>query len=117
MRSASRFISYEKTRLFSNLVNDYLEGSGGIKEFYAHPPTKEGIASAINARKHFPTDRSLIQQVFQSSYEYADASQQQQKNILLLSDENTFTICTAHQPNIFSGYLYFIYKTDNLKKY
>jgi bacillithiol synthase len=31
-------------------------------------------------------------------------------NIALLSSENTFTICTAHQPNIFTGHLYFIYK-------
>ncbi len=29
---------------------------------------------------------------------------------LKLSQENTFTICTAHQPNIFTGHLYFIYK-------
>lgn len=111
MRSSSRFISYETTRLFSNLVTDYLEGSGVIEEFYAHPPTKDGIALAINARKLFPTDRSLIQQVFQSAYEFADPSQLQQANISLLADEKTFTICTAHQPNIFSGYLYFIYKT------
>ncbi len=31
-------------------------------------------------------------------------------NIELLKQENTFTICTAHQPNIFTGHLYFIYK-------
>ena len=44
-------------------------------------------------------------------------------NIHALSDENTFTICTAHQPNIFTGHLYFIYKilhtiklADSLKK-
>jgi bacillithiol biosynthesis cysteine-adding enzyme BshC len=28
----------------------------------------------------------------------------------LLRDESTFTIVTAHQPNIFTGYLYFVYK-------
>src|SRR5699024_3935377 len=28
----------------------------------------------------------------------------------LLADRNTFTICTAHQPNLFTGYLYFVYK-------
>ncbi len=44
-------------------------------------------------------------------------------NIEALSDENTFAICTAHQPNIFTGHLYFIYKilhtiklADSLKK-
>ena len=27
-----------------------------------------------------------------------------------LADEHTFTVCTAHQPNIFTGHLYFIFK-------
>ena len=31
-------------------------------------------------------------------------------NIDLLSRDNTFTVCTAHQPAIFTGVLYFIYK-------
>src|SRR5690606_28866393 len=33
-----------------------------------------------------------------------------QQHIQLLEQSNTFTICTAHQPNIFTGYLYFVYK-------
>jgi bacillithiol biosynthesis cysteine-adding enzyme BshC len=33
-----------------------------------------------------------------------------QKNLELLLEENTFTITTAHQPNIFTGPLYFVYK-------
>lgn len=32
------------------------------------------------------------------------------KNITSLLHKNTFTLCTAHQPNIFTGHLYFIYK-------
>ena len=36
--------------------------------------------------------------------------EQVNKNIDLLNKENTFTICTAHQPNLLTGYLYFIYK-------
>ena len=31
-------------------------------------------------------------------------------NIELLNEENTFSICTAHQPNLFTGPLYFMYK-------
>jgi uncharacterized protein YllA (UPF0747 family) len=32
------------------------------------------------------------------------------KNIESLSDKNTFTVTTAHQPAIFTGNLYYIYK-------
>jgi bacillithiol biosynthesis cysteine-adding enzyme BshC len=31
-------------------------------------------------------------------------------NIALLKKENKFTVCTAHQPNLFTGPLYFMYK-------
>jgi bacillithiol biosynthesis cysteine-adding enzyme BshC len=111
VRSSSRFISYETTGLFSSLITDYLKGTGDLDEFYSAATTIEGVAAAINDRKRFPTDRSRIQQVFQSAYEKAVPSEKQQHNISMLVSDNTFTICTAHQPNIFSGYLYFIYKT------
>ena len=31
-------------------------------------------------------------------------------NLRLLRSDNTFTVCTAHQPNLLTGYLYFVYK-------
>jgi bacillithiol biosynthesis cysteine-adding enzyme BshC len=111
VRTSARFISYQTTGLFSSLVTDYLKGNGDLEQFYSYPTTREGIAAAIGARKNFPTDRARVQQIFQSAYEHADPSEKQQENIALLAHENTFTVCTAHQPNIFSGYLYFIYKT------
>ena len=37
-------------------------------------------------------------------------SEKVKQHIELLADENTFTVTTAHQPNIFTGPLYFIYK-------
>lgn len=38
------------------------------------------------------------------------ASPAVQENIEALLQENTFTVCTAHQPNLFTGPLYFVYK-------
>ncbi|MEO6455957.1 MAG: bacillithiol biosynthesis cysteine-adding enzyme BshC, partial [Ginsengibacter sp.] len=48
--------------------------------------------------------------VLKEQYKNIRLTEKQQTNLSLLANENTFTICTAHQPNIFTGHLYFIYK-------
>lgn len=64
---------------------------------------------AVSARRQRPVNRPLLHTVFNELYA-TGATQLQQQNIENLLDQETYTICTAHQPNIFSGYLYFIYK-------
>ena len=111
METSCRYIDYEKTGMFSRLIGDYLQGKSFVNSFTSQPPTLEGVKEAINARKDFNTDRKLIKSVFEAGYKESNPSARQSSNIVLLESENTFTICTAHQPNIFTGYLYFIYKT------
>jgi bacillithiol biosynthesis cysteine-adding enzyme BshC len=48
--------------------------------------------------------------VLTQQYANIDQSEKLKNNIALLADQNTFTVTTAHQPNIFTGPLYFIYK-------
>jgi len=109
MESSCRYIDYAQTGMFSKLITDYLAGDKTVNAFIQHLPTAEGVRTAIAARQQFPTNRALLQDIFREAY--ASPTSLQEKNIALLSGEKTFTICTAHQPNIFSGYLYFIYKT------
>jgi len=98
--------------MFSRLIADYLGSGMFIKDFYAHPTNLAGIVASIEERRKFPTDRSSIVAAFNEAY--TNPSPTQRENIELLAAENTFTVCTAHQPNIFSGYLYFIYKTAHV---
>ena len=114
MKSSCSYIPYQETNMFSKLISDYLEKKDFIQSFYSCQTDLDGLSKAITARQQFSTDRNLIQQVFADAYATADASAFQLDNIAALSDENTFTICTAHQPNIFTGYLYFIYKTAHV---
>jgi len=102
-------ISYSDTRKFSPFITDYIAGKDDLKSFYAHPVSLEGLSSAILARKAFPTDRKTLVEVFSRQYAL-NAHPAQSEAIQSLSDENTFTVTTAHQPNIFTGYLYLIYK-------
>ncbi|MFN5375121.1 MAG: bacillithiol biosynthesis BshC, partial [Chitinophagaceae bacterium] len=114
MKSSCSYIDYQETNMFSKLISDYLEKKDFIQSFYACPTDLNGLSQAIAARQNFQTDRNLIQRVFTDAYASVDASTAQLENIAALSNENAFTICTAHQPNIFTGYLYFIYKTAHV---
>lgn len=100
---------YERTGLFSGLVVDYLNDQESVRSFFSHPPDLEGLKSAIAERAAFNTDRTLICEVFSDLYR-EKATDLQQLHIQQLASSSTFTICTAHQPNIFTGYLYFVYK-------
>lgn len=103
-------ISYNETGFFSKVVSNYLSGDNFLKKFYSHTPDIEGIKNAIAARKNFATNRKVLVDELGKQYQSVQLSFIQNKNIQSLLNENTFTITTAHQPNIFTGPLYFIYK-------
>ncbi len=110
MNIKTSHIEYQQTKSFSNLVVDYLDGNEALKPFYKFESNLAGIQAAIESRTVTNTNRKLLVDVFSKQYENYNASEKTKKNIELLLKENTFTICTAHQPNIFTGQLYFIYK-------
>ncbi len=110
MQQEATYLSYESTGYFTKLVLDYLSGSPLLQEFYRHQPNLDGIKDAILAREKFNTPRSVLTEVLQEQYANLPASKAVQHNLDLLAQKNTFTITTAHQPNIFTGPLYFIYK-------
>jgi len=103
-------LPYKATGYYSKIVLDYLERSSSLRPFYAHDVSLDGIRSAIAARNSFPTDRKLLVSELKKQYGSLSTSATLKENLDSLSDENVFTICTAHQPNIFTGHLYFIYK-------
>jgi bacillithiol synthase len=110
MNATSTAIAYGETGFYSRMILDYLQGSEELKPFYTHPVSAEGIKAAIEKRSSYPTDRKLLVHTLQKHYAGQSLTNQQQQNIELLSNNNCFTVTTAHQPNIFTGYLYFIYK-------
>lgn len=103
-------ISYEDTESFSSLILDYLKEDARLKPFYQHSPVTPDFKEIIEQRKKIAIDRKLLVSELQSQYKNLEISEKVAQNIQQLGDENTFTICTAHQPNLFTGYLYFVYK-------
>ena len=105
-----RLIPYNETNSFSKIVLDYLDGSENLRPFYSFPPDEKGIEEIIEQKKKQNINRELLVEELQKQYELAKPGDYVKTNIELLREENTFTICTAHQPNLFTGPLYFMYK-------
>jgi bacillithiol biosynthesis cysteine-adding enzyme BshC len=104
------YISYAATGYFSKLAADYIAGTADIRNFYTYTPDEDGIVKAIEQRSKYPTDRQVLVSALHRQYEGLQVADKVRDNISKLSSDNTFTITTAHQPNLLTGYLYFIYK-------
>jgi bacillithiol biosynthesis cysteine-adding enzyme BshC len=106
-------IDYADTRRFSSLVLDYLADKEELSPFYSFRPNAEGIRKAVEAKSTSGIDRNLLVEKWNRDYKHLPEEKEVFNNIQRMLDENTFTICTAHQPNIFTGPVYFIYKIQH----
>ena len=105
----AKYIAYHETHAFSNLVIDYVNDNPSLKPFYSYRPDIEGIKAAADKR-NFKGNRQKLVEVLQNQYANIDTKPAVSNNIKLLLNENTFTVTTGHQLNLFTGPLYFIYK-------
>ncbi len=110
MKGRSTHLAYSQTGFFSATVLDYIIGAKELQPFYSHPVSIAGVKAAMAQRKKFDTNRQLLVEVLTEQYKQVTLSEKQQHNLQQLNNNNCFTITTAHQPNIFTGQLYFIYK-------
>jgi bacillithiol biosynthesis cysteine-adding enzyme BshC len=110
MHTSAQQIAYRHTGYFSDIVTSYLQGDPLLQPFYQHPPDWEGLEKAIAARKESIVDRKLLTEVLREQYQSCSPIAAVQQNIDHLALPTTFTVTTAHQPNLFTGPLYFIYK-------
>jgi bacillithiol synthase len=110
MNFSAKTIPYQQTGHFSEIITEYLNGEEFLKHFYEHPVSFAGLEASMHERENFATDRLLLVKSLEDQYNGLAVHTAVVKNINGLSDKSTFTITTAHQPAIFTGSLYFIYK-------
>ena len=103
-------VALDKTNKFSSLFLDYISEKNSIKEFYTQYPKVDNFEEQIKNKKFSAENRKILCQVLNDQYQQLNILPQVQKNIELLENQNTFTVTTGHQLNIFTGPLYFIYK-------
>lgn len=104
-------VSFESTGAFTPFFLDYIRQKESLRPFYNAFPELKNFADQLALKQVFPAgNRKTLVQVLQQQYINVPAAQPVKNNINNLGDNNTFTITTGHQLNIFTGPLYFIYK-------
>jgi len=116
MNCTSTRLPYTDTGFFSTIITDYLQQKKDITPFYKHHVDMGGVKAAIEERKKTTSHRNTLVAELEKQYALLQTSELVQHNIRLLADDTTFTITTAHQPVIFTGTLYFIYKIVHVIK-
>lgn len=108
----SNCISYQNSGCFSKLINDYLDENESLKLLYNRFPTFKNFKHQIDEKQsnfYFKNRIVLVNQL-QNQYKNVEISELTKENVALLKGENTFTVTTGHQLNLFTGPIYFIYK-------
>ncbi len=105
-------IAFKETGYFSNLICDYLDEKKELQDFYNRFPKIENFEAQIKEKKEsFPKEnRIVLVNSLKEQYKILEPTKTTLSNIECLKKENTFTIVTGHQLNLFTGPLYFFYK-------
>ena len=105
-------IPFKKTGFFSDMMIDYLDENSRLKPFYNNFPNTKGFYNQIEEKKKSfrLQNRIVLSDALHNQYKGFAISDKTQENIDLLKKQNTFTVTTGHQLNLFKGPLYFLYK-------
>ncbi|MDT0553928.1 bacillithiol biosynthesis cysteine-adding enzyme BshC [Urechidicola vernalis] len=105
-------IPFQQTGYFSKTIGDYLEQKESITPFIGRFPSIENFKTQIEEKQQsFSQEtRTVLVASLKKQYAEVKASKKTLDNIELLAAQNTFTVTTGHQLNLFTGPLYFLYK-------
>jgi bacillithiol biosynthesis cysteine-adding enzyme BshC len=107
-------ISYSAIPQISQRDLAYIQEIDSLKDFYKYPVSLEAFKDVIADRKNYPVFREVLVDVLKEQYASVLHDEQVAVNIDKLGKVNTFTLVTAHQPSLFTGPLYFVYKIASL---
>ncbi len=97
----------------------YATQDPALRPFYQYTAKLTSFSDVIADRNRHPVDRSTLVAALQEQYAQLTGTDTALSQINQLSNSTTFTVTTAHQPSLFTGPLYFIYKiasTINLSR-
>ena len=105
-------MDYKQTGYYSKLITDYLDELEQLRPFYNRFPNIHSFKEQIEEKKsNYPNAyRKVLSNSLKKQYEGFELSEGTESNIEALKNDNTFTVVTGHQLNLFTGPLYFLYK-------
>ena len=103
-------IPYSETGYYAQLICDYLDQKEVLTDFYGNFPTLENFEKQIAAKAFSAENREVLVSALRNQYAQTQTTQAEQEALNLLEKQNTYTVTTGHQLNLFTGPLYFLYK-------
>lgn len=105
-------IKFQETGYFSKIICDYLDQDANAAPFYGQFPDIDGFRNQIAQKQSsFSSEgRKILRQSLIEQSKNLELSELSSLHIDLLEKQNTFTVTTGHQLNLFTGPLYFLYK-------
>ena len=104
-------ISFKETGYFSKKFLDFIDN-----ESLSYYPNENNILDVIKNFNFSKVNRELLSKEIEFQYKSIDTSSVVNDNIKSIMSDNTFTVTTGHQLNIFTGPLYVIYKIISVIK-
>ncbi len=103
-------ISFSDIESIPQLVKDFLSES--IAGFENKNFSIKNIETQMKLKENSfsPEKRKMLSEVLKNQYSGFPLSDKQTDNLKFLENENTFTVTTGHQLNLFTGPVFFIYK-------
>ncbi len=102
-----QYLPLSATGQFSPFFLDYINQTDTLAPFYGQFPTPDAFAEQIRQKQDFPAQhRQTLIETLTRQYANLDTK----PDFSVLAHENTFTVTTGHQLNIFTGPLYVVYK-------
>lgn len=103
-------VSLKDSNYFSSLMLDYIHQKEEVKPFYHRFPSKSSYIEQAEDKLKYYTHREILVKQLTQQLQGLSLSKKQIKNLELLKKENTVTITTGHQLNLFTGPIFFFYK-------
>ena len=97
--------------IVSKIIQDYIEEKAALSHLYKYKKSLSEFKRVIEDKSKQKINREVLSAELLKQYADIDDKDLVVSNIELLKDEKTFTVTTAHQLCLFTGPLYFIYKT------
>lgn len=103
-------INLSDTNYFSSLMLDYVNQVDSTKDLYHRYPEKSQFLEQAKEKLGSYKNREVLVNQITQQMSNLNLSKKQKKNLDLLSRDNTVTITTGHQLNLFTGPIFFFYK-------
>lgn len=103
--------NYKEISAFSSRDQDFVDEQSLIQPLLPYSSNLwDALNQSLEKRKKIPVDREILVEVIKEQYASFKRIDAVEENINLLLNAHTFTVTTAHQPVIFLGPMYVIYK-------